>query len=66
MFDIEKEVMGMCAFCESANHAFPDDEWHNSMHERGWHGCDVYGGFRFKKQDCYAFELMRDAVMVGM
>lgn len=60
----EIKMMGMCAFCENSSHDYPHDEWHEKMHdERGWHSCDVLGGFRGNKPLCQFMELSKSVTV---
>lgn len=54
---LEVEMMGICMFCRKNNHDFPNNETNWQLHDAGYHGCDVYGGFRFNKPLCRHFEL---------
>lgn len=57
MGEVKKSLVGMCAFCKFHRHDFPDDSWHWMKHSAGWHGCAVYGGFRFRMPKCEMFQI---------
>lgn len=57
------EEKGVCMYCKHANHVFPDDQWHELKHGAGWHGCDIFGGFRLLKRDCGSFEIGEGATI---
>lgn len=64
MSELEIALMGCCAFCANHNHDFPHDPIHVLKHEDGWHGCDVYGGFRLQKPLCPDFQRFRGSVVL--
>lgn len=59
------EIAGQCAFCQNSTHDFPDDSWHEQKHNAGWHGCEVFGGFRFRKPECQNFKVA-DGVITSL
>lgn len=65
MGKLKSSLVGTCAFCTRCNHEFPDDSWHQLKHTAGWHGCDVYGGFRYKMPKCEKWELDDERVFFG-
>jgi hypothetical protein len=49
------DISGLCSFCSNCSHEFPNDSWHEMKHNAGWHSCQVFGGFRYRKPDCAEF-----------
>ena len=59
--EMELAEMKPCAFCAWSSHDFQKDAEHERLHMKGWHTCQLDGGFRHDNPDCRAFAVAQGA-----